>query len=151
VSSVVEKMLGKPGAAWATGGILEIDALGGQLREIPPRRFSRRRLLRNNIILHPATFVRRDSFESVGGFDVELKYAMDYDLWLRLARLGDPIIIDQNLACFRVHAGSLSSTNRLAVLKEEYQVRSRYLNHPLSRLMHACYHRWRCARVHNSC
>lgn len=62
VSTVVAEMQQSPEAMWATGGVREIDESGCQLREILPRRFSRCRLLRNNIILHPATFVRRTAF-----------------------------------------------------------------------------------------
>jgi hypothetical protein len=44
----------------------------------------------------------------VGLFDIDLKYSMDYDVWLRLARIADPIIADRPLAAFRMHEGSLS-------------------------------------------
>jgi glycosyltransferase involved in cell wall biosynthesis len=39
---------------------------------------------------HPATFVTRRAYAAVGGFDISLRLAMDYDLVLRLyqARLG---------------------------------------------------------------
>lgn len=139
VSAVVAEMQQSPEVMWATGGIREIDESGCHLSEIYPRRFSRSRLLRNNIILHPATFVRRTAFEAVGGFDIDLKYAMDYDLWLRLANTGAPVVINQILACFRVHSGSLSSANRLSALDEEYLVRKRYLKNRFSGWFHALY------------
>lgn len=139
VSIVVAEMRQRPEAMWATGGVREIGESGCHLREILPRHFSRCRQLRNNIILHPATFVRRTAFEAVGGFDADLKYAMDYDLWLRLAKTGSPIVINQILACFRVHSGSLSSANRLSALDEEYLVRKRYLKNRFSGWFHALY------------
>jgi glycosyltransferase involved in cell wall biosynthesis len=147
LSRVAAAMGANPGALWLTAGIREVDAGGNPLRNIAVRRFSRRRLLRNNIILHPATFVRRAAFARVGGFDPSLRYAMDYDLWLRLARLAPPVEVDAYLADFRVHPGSLSSVNRGEALEEEYLVRCRYLSGTLSRAGHAIYHLWRCSRA----
>jgi glycosyltransferase involved in cell wall biosynthesis len=126
-------------AFWVTGGVREIDHDGRLIRELPVRIFSYRRLLRNNILFHPATFVRREIFELVGGFDAGLRYAMDYDLWLRLGRLAPPVAIDRVLAEFRVHPGSLSSSSRRAALEEEYLVRRRYARGWLGRIGHVFY------------
>ncbi|MGA2151176.1 MAG: glycosyltransferase family 2 protein [Geobacteraceae bacterium] len=139
VTAVVEKFETTPGTVWVTGGIREVDASGRDIRLLPVRLFSPRRLLRNNIIYHPATFVRREYLLNVGGFDESLRYAMDYDLWLRLTALSPPLEIEQTLACFRIHAGSISSVNRLAALDEEYHVRKRYLRGRLALYTHACY------------
>lgn len=144
---VASAMDAVPGTSWLTGGIREVDAAGRELRVIPARRYSYRRLLRNNTILHPATFVRREAFARVGGFDPALRYAMDYDLWLRLAQAGPPLVCEEILANFRVHAGSLSSANPRATLAEEYRVRRHYLKGPMALAGHALYHLWRCCRV----
>jgi len=143
IAKVVDRFHRYPKANWVTGGICEVDEQGHCFREILPRRFTSTRLLRNNIIFHPATFVRREAMELVGGFNPTLRYAMDYDLWLRLAIKGPPVALDEIIANFRVHPGSLSSANRRAVLEEEYEIRRRYLHHPVSRVLHALYHRWR--------
>ena len=120
------------GAGWAFGRIVR-DISGKQIPEnyIAPV-FTQRRLLRGNFIPHPATFLRRDWLEQAGGFDENLKYAMDYDLWLRLAQLGDPVVIPGALAAFREHTGSLSTHNRLAAMQEDYSVRKKHSgNSPL--------------------
>jgi glycosyltransferase involved in cell wall biosynthesis len=143
LTRVADIFSGHSEVLWATGGIQEVDVQGSPLRVVRVRRFSQRRLLRNNIILHPATFVRREAFGLAGGFDPSLNYTMDYDLWLRLAKFCPPVAVDQILANFRVHAGSISSANRQAVLREEFQVRQRHLISPVSRTCHAIYHKWR--------
>jgi glycosyltransferase involved in cell wall biosynthesis len=132
-----------PDVLWVTGGIREVDNRGNYLRTLAVRRFSRRRLLRNNIIFHPATFVRRTAICDMGGFDESLKYAMDYDLWLRLSTLSVPVPINKELACFRVHSGSISSANRIEALHEEYLVRNRHLSGPVESLFHALYQKYR--------
>lgn len=129
-----------PQALWLTGGLREINSYGNVVRELPVRTFSYRRLLRNNILYHPATFVRREVFDQVGFFDANLRYAMDYDFWLRLARVSPPVTTNRILAEFRVHEGSLSSSHKRATVEEEYLVRCRYLRGWLGRLGHAFYH-----------
>jgi hypothetical protein len=76
--------------------------------------------------------------EQAGGFDESLKYAMGYDLWLKLALRGDPVVIDEPpLAALRVHEGGLPTSNRLAAMDEEYRVRRRYIGRNLiDRLEH---------------
>lgn len=143
VSAVVEKFAKSSGAVWITGGLLEVDSNGRVIRTLPVRRFSRRRLLRNNIIYHPATFVRRESLAREGGFDESLRYAMDYDLWLKLSIHSDPVLLNKELACFRVHNGSISSANRLDALKEEYLVRKRRIKGPVEFLFHNLYQKYR--------
>jgi GT2 family glycosyltransferase len=88
-------------------------------------RYSHAKLLKGNFIPHPATFVRRDLMQRAGGFDTSLKYAMDYDLWLRIGRNNQPVQLDEPLTAFREHEGSLSSASgtRLKAMEEDYQVR----------------------------
>jgi hypothetical protein len=73
------------------------------------RRYSRRSLLVQNYVQAPATFIRRSALlAEPQPFDLRFKYSMDYDLWLRLAEKGDPIVLDRDLAQFRMAEGSLS-------------------------------------------
>lgn len=143
LARVAGRFSGAPGIGWLTGGLCEVDEAGAVIRTLPARRFSRRRLLRNNILFHPATFVRRELLKAVGGFDETLHYAMDYDLWLRLAGQTAPVTLPQAIACFRVHPASRSSARRLAALDEEYLVRKHYLHGPLQRCGHACWQKLR--------
>lgn len=102
-------------------------------------RFSYENLLRGNFIPHPATFVRRDLMLRAGGFDTSLKYAMDYDLWLKLAKMAQPLQVDEPFTAFREHEGSLSSSSRtrLAAMAEDFRVRLSYAGrNPIGLLAH---------------
>lgn len=143
LSEVARIIKAHPKACWLTAGIREVDAKGQLVRNLAVRRYSRSRLLRNNILYHPATFVRRQTLMGLGGFDTSLQYAMDYDLWLRLANIAPPVVIDKILTNFRVHPGSRSSAQRLMALDEEYQVRTRYLEGPYEILLHRVYQKLR--------
>ncbi|MGR6807352.1 glycosyltransferase family 2 protein [Sphaerotilus natans] len=138
-------------AGWAFGRIVNVIE-GRQVPEsftAPP--YSREALLRRNFIPHPATFVRRDWMEAAGGFDVGLRYAMDYDLWLRLSARGDPVCLPEALAAFRQHPGSLSSSNRLAAFLEDHEVRMRHVGPGLlDRLEHRARFMVRRARMRSA-
>ena len=143
LSRVVDAFESSPGAIWLTGGIREVDVDNREIRSLRVRQFSSKRLLRNNIIFHPATFVRHQILLDSGGFDETLQYAMDYDLWLRLSTHSAPVLLNNELACFRVHNGSISSTNRIEALQEEYLVRKRRIKGPVESIFHALYQKYR--------
>jgi len=109
--------------------------------------YSRRQLLRGNFIPHPACFVKRSLLLRAGGFDTTLRYAMDYDLWLRLSQLAEPLQMNLPLTAFREHAGSLSTRERSAAMREDLRVRLAHTGlNPWSNLMHTaryCVRRWR--------
>ena len=114
------------GRGWLVGEIAVLD--GAQLLPAhPPRPYSYHALAAGrSFVPHPATFVRRCLFDQVGRFDEQLRFAMDIDLWLRLAALTPPAILHSVLAVFRDHPGSVSSANKLLARQEEWRVRRRY-------------------------
>jgi len=127
ISRVAECFEQNPQVLWVTGGFDFVGENGTFLRSIRVRRYSLRRLIRGNIILHPSTFIRYDAFLKVGGFDASLRYCMDYDLFLRLAELAPPYLLDEQLSCFRVHSASRTITQSEQSYAEEFLVRSRFL------------------------
>lgn len=140
LQQVAERFIKHPSVDWLTGGIHHVDEQENIIRRFPVRRWSYRRLLRGNIIFHPATFVRRRILLDVGGFDSGLRYAMDYDLWLKLGRISVPHLLEHPLACFRIHSGSCSVSQVNAAFREEFAVRCRYLkDRPIQKILHSIY------------
>lgn len=115
-----------PHLKWIYGRAHIIDEVGAIKKTTPYEPFSHRRLLRYNFITHPATLISRELFKSVGGFKKELRYCMDYDLWLRLSNLTKPMGIPSVVSSFREHTHSLSTSEPLKVTDEAYQVRRGY-------------------------
>jgi glycosyltransferase involved in cell wall biosynthesis len=54
-----------------------------------------------------SVLVRRAALETVGLFDEKLRFAEDWDLWLRLARIGEFDFLADTLASIRLHKDSL--------------------------------------------
>jgi len=126
VLASVAQAMAESGRAWLVG---EIAVLAGEqvLPPRPRRAYSYQALVSGRAFVpHPATFVRRALFDAVGHFDEQLRYAMDIDLWLRLAAHTPPVVLARVLAVFRDHPGSVSSANKLLARQEEWRVRRRH-------------------------
>ena len=111
------------GADWLFGN--QLNVINGKLvplsYEVPI--YSYKRLMKSNFIPHHSTFIKRALLEKSGFFNTNYRYAMDYDLWLRLGKLSEPVQLDTPLAAFRRHAGSLSTSQPLAGLEEDFRIR----------------------------
>jgi GT2 family glycosyltransferase len=106
-----------PEVEWVTGRCPIVDEHGAEIRravtgykEAFLRRHSFALHLVHNYVSAPATFVRRSALQAVGGYDERFRYSADYDLWLKLGRRGDPLVLDAALATFRMAGESLSLT-----------------------------------------
>jgi len=115
------------GAAWVVTGAVLVDeqlrVIGHQAVAAPGEYAAR--LATENIVpgggsgVLAATDVVRD----LGGFDESLTSCEDWDLWVRLARRGDPAVVDRPLVRYRIWPGSMSTkvgrmrTTRAEVLR----------------------------------
>lgn len=114
LQAVGEAFAAHPERIWVTGLCRIVDADGHEIRKaitaykrLLLRRYSFAMLLTQNFVMSPATFVRREELGEAP-LDEAFKYSADYDLWLRLAERGDPVVLDRFLATFRMAEGSLS-------------------------------------------
>ena len=138
--AVGEAFAAQPGAEWVTGRCRIVDERGEEIRRgvtayknAMLRRHSFGLHLTNNYVSAPATFIRTRALREVGGYDPRFRYSMDYDLWLRLGRRGPPVVLDRELACFRMAGGSLSLTGFEAQFAEHAQnAREHGAGHPLA-------------------
>ncbi len=75
-------------------------------------RFNRQAFIAGlNYILQPATFIRRDALEQVGGqLNKDLHYVLDSQIWFRLLTLGDPQWVPFPIACIREYSTSKTAT-----------------------------------------
>lgn len=137
--SIIDTALNQhPSIDWLYGQAHFIEGNGQILRTTPYERFSLFRLKKYNFITHPATCIRRTLFQQVGGFQSDLKYCMDYDLWLRLAQKAIPFALPFVVSSFREHQHSLSTSEPVNVADEAYRVRNHYISTLLGR-----YRSWR--------
>jgi len=78
------------------------------------------RLLRGNIFVNSSVTVRRSAVDEVGGCDVTLAAAVDYDLWLRIAAAGHGAVrVPGRHVIYRLHSDSIqyAPSNEVRVLE----------------------------------
>ena len=61
-----------------------------------------------NPLIHSSVLMRRDAFETSGGYDETLATCQDFDLWVRLLGMGRVAIIPEPWVIVREHAGQVS-------------------------------------------
>jgi glycosyltransferase involved in cell wall biosynthesis len=81
-----------------------IDSKGDVIGKFPARQTDYR-LLRQGFVHVPqqASFFRADLWRQVGPLDPSFYFAMDYDLWVRLARVAHLVYLPRLWANFRLH------------------------------------------------
>lgn len=144
LAAVAEAFRSSPQAQWLIGRCEIIDCDDRVMRSAVTRykdralgRYRYRKLLRENFVSQPAVFWRRHFGRSVGPVDETLHHAMDYDLWLRMGRACDPLVLDRVLARFRLHPSSKSGRLDRERFAEQYAVANRYFaGDTTSRLIH---------------
>jgi glycosyltransferase involved in cell wall biosynthesis len=78
--------------------------------------------------LQDACFWRRGIYRNIGGIDRSLRYAADYDLFLRMAIAGRATYVPFTFSAFRRHAGQKSILGAVAYEAERKRVRSREIS-----------------------
>lgn len=144
VAAVAAAFAATPAPHWVVGRCEIIDADDRVIRRPITwyknhllARYSYRNLLRQNCISQPSVFWARDFGREIGGPDESLHYTMDYDLWLRMGKAADPLILDRVLARFRLHGTSKSGQVNREQFDEQYRVANRFFNGDASsRLAH---------------
>jgi hypothetical protein len=75
------------------------------------------------LIPQPSAVFRRDAVERIGGLSDKFQFAFDFDLFLKLTKLGRAVFVDQILSSHRWHATSLTFSRRWDSVKEASAVR----------------------------
>ncbi len=77
-------------------------------------------------ICQPACFFRADAYRECGGLDASLQSAFDYDLWIRMARLGSFVHVPGEWALARMHRGAKTFAERGLMFAESQSLLKRH-------------------------
>jgi glycosyltransferase involved in cell wall biosynthesis len=75
-------------------------------------------LFERNFLSAPSALARTEALRRAGGFDESLRYAQDYDMWLRLLRIGDARLLPEVLVAYRWHGGNETYVTTEATMYE---------------------------------
>jgi glycosyltransferase involved in cell wall biosynthesis len=142
--TVAEVFSKNPDLVWVTGDYQIIDAGGKEIQSFVRnyKRYFRHSAMPYilyvlNCIVQPSTFWKRSIHKKIGLFDQTLRYCMDYDFWLRLLKIKEPIIINQQLSKFRIHSSSKGGSQYDKQFEEETKVLSKYTQNILITALHS--------------
>jgi hypothetical protein len=80
-----------------------------------------------DLIPQPGSLFRRSAFWQVGGLDTSYKWAFDFDLFIKISKIGGVSYLSKTLASFRWHPESLSVEFRKMSVAEASRVRVSHL------------------------
>ncbi len=104
ISEAVEFLEAHPDIGMVYGDANLIDSTGKVLGRFPVRQTNYKKLRRGSVhIPQQASFFRTDLWRQVGPLDPSFYFAMDYDLWVRLARIAPLHYHPRLWANFRLH------------------------------------------------
>lgn len=115
ISEAVAYLQSHPQAGMVYGDANLVDDLGHVIGKFPARQTDYRRLRRGYVhIPQQAAFFRAELWHRVGPLDPTFFFAMDYDLWVRLARISNLDYYPRLWANFRLHgtAKSIAADDR---------------------------------------
>lgn len=61
--------------------------------------------------IHPSVMFRREAVDKSGAYNELYRHAEDYDLWLRMAGIGDIANLHEDLLQYRIHGANISQTH----------------------------------------
>ncbi|MDR3061638.1 MAG: glycosyltransferase [Dysgonamonadaceae bacterium] len=90
-------------ADWLIGNISNVYD-DGSISAIKSAEITKKALLSDpDILSQQGAFFRKQALLEAGGFDKKYQLTMDLDLWFRLLKISEPVMIDKNMAYFRRH------------------------------------------------
>jgi glycosyltransferase involved in cell wall biosynthesis len=135
IAEAVAYLQAHPEAAMVYGDADLIDEHGAVLGRFPARQTDYRRLLQGSVhIPQQAAFFRASLWRQVGPLDPTFFFAMDYDLWVRLAKIAPLHYHPRLWANFRLHEEGKSIASDERCYPEMLRVHRREGGAWLSRL-----------------
>ena len=111
VAEAVAVLQASPETGMVYGDANLVDEEGRVIGQFPARQTDYQRLRRGYVhIPQQASFFRAALWRRVGPLDPSFYFAMDYDLWVRLAKIASLRYYPRTWANFRLHGGAKSLT-----------------------------------------
>lgn len=118
IATAVRAFRDDPAAGVVYGNAWHVAEDGSRISPYPVEAFDSRKLTRRCLVCQPAAFIRRDVFETSGMLNPSLRFALDYDLWIRISRRYRMKKIDDFLATSRIHADNKTLKQMGSALRE---------------------------------
>jgi len=130
-------------ALWFAGRGNVIDAHGNQIA-IWPTRYKNLLLTINhyplllmvNYLMQPSVFITKTAWKRFGPFFGSERFVMEYDLWLKIAKIKMPIITGRYLSSFRIEQSTITKNSSDLLLKEDERIVRKHTENPIIIFLH---------------
>jgi glycosyltransferase involved in cell wall biosynthesis len=100
----VADIFGDQSVQWTIGDVVDYYDGTGTESYVSSETITYQALIRNpDILRQQGAFFRSEFIRKAGGWNAEFYMVMDFDIWLRMARLSAPLMTHEKTAFFRMH------------------------------------------------
>lgn len=139
-------------ALWFAGRGDVIDGNGNRIA-VWPTRYKNLLLAINsyplllivNYLMQPSVFITKTAWERFGPFVGTRKFVMEYDLWLKIAKVKMPIITGKYLSSFRIEPSTITKKSSDILLREDEKVIKKHTSNQLILFLHSLHNLGRLA------
>ncbi len=118
LSTIAGHFKRNPGVGMIYGEAYHVDVNGKILDRYPTQPFDLQTLNNQCYVCQPAAFLLREAYANAGMIDVNMHFALDYDLWMRVAKMYGVRKVDDYLATSRMHLDNKTLSSRRKVYQE---------------------------------
>jgi glycosyltransferase involved in cell wall biosynthesis len=118
VGRAVEHLMAHREAGMIYGEAWYVDEFGERIERYPTLPFDHDQLARSCFVCQPAAFMRRAALADAGLFNTDYDIALDYELWMRMAKLFPIVHVGDYLATARMHRANKSVSRKGELLRE---------------------------------
>jgi glycosyltransferase involved in cell wall biosynthesis len=103
LGTIARHFKANPGVGLIYGEAYHVKLDGEIIAPYPTQPFDLRTLNAQCYICQPAAFMLREAFLNAGMMNVDMHFALDYELWIRIAKRYGVRKVDEYLATSRMH------------------------------------------------
>lgn len=118
LGAVAKHFRNNPVVGMIYGEAYHVQLSGEVIARYPTEPFDLDRFQRQCFICQPAAFMKRDAFRNAGMMNVNMHFALDYELWMRIAKQYPVLKVDDYLATSRMHMDNKTLSKRRLVYQE---------------------------------
>ena len=122
VSAAVKVFEENPDVVLVYGNMLAVDENGQTFNTLTYRQLTLEDLLCFQIIGQPAVFMRRSALQRTSGLDLTFHFLLDHLLWIKIAKQGKMLHVNQTWSAARYHAEAKNVAKAAEFGREAFRI-----------------------------
>lgn len=93
-------------------------------------------LLTTNYLMQPSVFITKTAWQRFSPFTGSKNFVMEYDLWLKIAKVKMPITTGKYLSSFRIEESTITKNSSDLLLAEDEKILRKHTENPVIIFLH---------------